>query len=1661
MPRKGTQRTSDIPPDLSTLPVPLLICNTRTVRYANPAALKLFDSAKTSFPRPIGEMLGEDILAELRTLLRNSARGKKTVRLGSKLLSVLVRKHKNDERYSELYFSEVAAQDMNEAGAASRNDLFSSIVENSEEGISIVRDENFLFVNKKFLELFGYTRPDELIGKSITTVIADSDRKRVQSISKRRQRGRSAPYRYGFVGRRKDGVGVEIEVVVSRIRYDGRRANLGFHRDVTEQNRLEYRLLESEAFHKNVFSSIHQGVVVFDRKLRCIDWNAQMQYFTGIDAEDAVGKEANVLFKPIYDINILDKLNGVLKGAKASYGYLPYHQAVSKEIRYAWLHLSPLMDRSGDVDGVVGVLSDLTQQKYMQDEVKESETLFRNVLEAMGDALVLTDLQGKVVRVNKEFERISGYTEDEAVGQTIPYSWFYEEDTARFVLWVSELRERNYLRDFDIRWKRKDERITPVSLNTTLLRNKSGEPVAMLNIARDITERKKLETEIYDRTSQIELINRIIGKGNESIDIYDLLTETDRELRRVVRFDLFGVILLKDRMQFEEFRFRTPEGDPDAGRERIVSETTLLGVDFGRWKQIVAIDDSLSASKAYSERPVFKAGYRSLLAIPMYSKKNLLGVLYIARRSPSERIDGEIERLQPICEQIGLIVDKFNLFTKVSDDAQYIHNLLNSIDSIVFTVDSELRVTESNTTADLFPFSKPRSFTSRDKTLVGKSLYKVIAKAPYRTGIEQVVDALFSEQISIYTTEFSHRLGGEVKSYHLRITPLKIEGRIVGLVFNHTDITNLKRTEEELKRRNRDLIEVNELSAMIAKSLSVQEVYSITLNKILRLFDAHNVVVYLVGENHVELSGYAGRISSSDAAGVGKIPLSRSLTGELVKRGDAVLITSDLYNDPRTAEIWKPLIKRYNLQATVSVPLMVHKKVLGSLNLNFGHPRELTAQELQLLLLISNQLSAAIDNIRLYENLNARVSDLTVLASLGNIYASSLDIQKIANNVIDKLKKLRNPDVLSLLLFDQSSNTFTLAAALGIPESSLHLMYRIDDPALLTHVRANKEIIIDEPAVTQPEIHRLFLRPDQRSMGIFPLQIEGTLFGILSVGYISQRSFLPEDIVLYRNIANQLSMSIQSGQLYRQIQDSEEKYRLLVESAQDMVLSMDMQGIFRYVSPSSVTLTGYTPQEIENQRLSRLSIHPDDYDKINRLMRLAVNRKISPEPEKALEFRIRTKSGSYRWVSTSWTLAHDAHGEIAGIQCILRDVHARRLAEDERNQQMKRLRVLYELAHSLAATLDQREILSFVSGGVRKIIPFDNFSIYLHDSENPKQLSRILHLRRVERRIVEDHPALMQLDEAEFELERNVLVERRLLDRRGSAGRPCKSVAPMITKERVLGLIVVEDSHTASHTDIQKDLLQTIAHLTGIAVEKAILYEETVEKSTEIQRRNRELDDFTYVVSHDLKEPLISIEGYSKILTSDYRDEMREEGFELLQTITLSCNRMKNLINELLTLSRVGRLTENMAPVALRDVIAEVLEDLEFSLRSRRGRVVIEKELPVVKGNRVHLQVLFRNLISNGIKFNNSEHPVVRIRWEDNPDALVFSISDNGIGIPAEYFDKIFIIFQRLRHDKQYEGTGAGLTIVKKIVETHGGTIWLDSEPGNGTTFHFTLPKSE
>jgi PAS domain S-box-containing protein len=322
------------------------------------------------------------------------------------------------------------------------------------------------------------------------------------------------------------------------------------------------------------------------------------------------------------------------------------------------------------------------------------------------------------------------------------------------------------------------------------------------------------------------------------------------------------------------------------------------------------------------------------------------------------------------------------------------------------------------------------------------------------------------------------------------------------------------------------------------------------------------------------------------------------------------------------------------------------------------------------------------------------------------------------------------------------------------------------------------------------------------------------------------------------------------------------------------------------------------------------------------------------------------------------------------------------------------------------------------------------------------------------------------------------------------------AVIPVTYRDRILGVIHLADSREAFFKPATVEFLESISPLIGEAIqrfhaeEELAKYrgrlEELVQKRTveleaanvqlqreiierkiadenlhytaaELARSNRDLEQFAYVASHDLQEPLRAVSGYIQLLQQRYTDKLDEKALQYIAGAVDGAARMQRLITDLLAFSRVGTRERVVESADLSAALASAMENLKVSIQEAHARITSDP-LPLLPVDSTQMEQLFQNLISNAVKFRSKQPPEIHLEATHRPGEWLFSVRDNGIGIDPQYAERIFMIFQRLHTRRKYPGTGIGLAICKKIVERHGGKIWVDPSPGKGSIFHFTIP---
>jgi PAS domain S-box-containing protein len=283
-----------------------------------------------------------------------------------------------------------------------------------------------------------------------------------------------------------------------------------------------------------------------------------------------------------------------------------------------------------------------------------------------------------------------------------------------------------------------------------------------------------------------------------------------------------------------------------------------------------------------------------------------------------------------------------------------------------------------------------------------------------------------------------------------------------------------------------------------------------------------------------------------------------------------------------------------------------------------------------------------------------------------------------------------------------------------------------------------------------------------------------------------------------------------------------------------------------------------------------------------------------------------------------------------------------------------------------------------------------------------------------------------------------------------------------VTKDRVWLLVNAEPL-----LDDKGEIKEVICSFSDITERKAVeekltwLYQSLEIRAFELATSNAELERFAYVATHDLQEPLRLVSSFMQLLKKKYEKQLDEQATEYINYAVDGANHMKKLILDLLEFSKVSSNREEFAPTDMNMVLKDASLLFSGKLKDTGARLIVP-ELPAINANTALMVQLFEHLIGNALKYRSTRKPLIQIDCKEEDDVFLFSVSDNGIGIDPEYSDKIFILFQRLHNDNEtFEGTGVGLAICKKIVELHQGAIWVESEKGKGSTFHFTIPRQQ
>lgn len=479
-------------------------------------------------------------------------------------------------------------------------------------------------------------------------------------------------------------------------------------------------------------------------------------------------------------------------------------------------------------------------------------------------------------------------------------------------------------------------------------------------------------------------------------------------------------------------------------------------------------------------------------------------------------------------------------------------------------------------------------------------------------------------------------------------------------------------------------------------------------------------------------------------------------------------------------------------------------------------------------------------------------------------------------------------------------------------------------------------------------------------------------------------------------------------------------FSALVNSSEEAIISKDLEGKILTWNIGAEKIYGYSAEEAIGRDISFLIPPGDPNDVADIIKRIRRDQQIA-----TFEARRMRKDGSIIHVSLTYSPIKDSTGKIVGISKISHDITDRKKAELDLKQAQERLNLVLDNGH---------------------------VGIWERDMKT----NRLIFDKRMETMFGFREGAF----EGTYEAFEKCLVAEDLPHVREAVRKALNENIPIDTIYKVK-LPDGKINHINSKGFVIEEEKGQAVRLAGVCFDITAMKEGAEEAlfklNEELLRSNKELEQFAFVASHDLQEPLRTISTFTNLLAQRYKEKLDEDARQFLHYTVDGASRMQVLINDLLSYSRISTRGQEFSEVDLNKVLRVTLDNLKTRIEEKNALITSDK-LPRIYGDEGQLRQLIQNLVGNALKFCTTM-PRIHVSAREETEHFLFSVKDNGIGIEAEYSDKIFLIFQRLVNKEEFEGSGIGLAICKRVVERHGGKIFFESKPGEGTTFYFTIPK--
>jgi PAS domain S-box-containing protein len=1026
----------------------------------------------------------------------------------------------------------------------------------------------------------------------------------------------------------------------------------------------------------------------------------------------------------------------------------------------------------------------------------------------------------------------------------------------------------------------------------------------------------------------------------------------------------------------------------------------------------------------------------------------------------------------------------------------------------ILVVDKSGHIVQANAAAENHPAGCPRA------QLIGRPFLDLVTPVA-RPTVQQIWEKVTTRRASLHVeTELECRDGG-VAYVDLSFTPLAEHELFIVTLHDLSQQVALYQQEQQ---RANYLAVLNSINDALSQTLVLpgtarqgewDEMLAVALVKSLEALGVEAGVIALVDETTRDLvfSAQHGWQHQDLAVEGARVRASTGLLGMAVRTGQ-IIVTDNVIGDSRVV----PEFRQEGFQAMVLAPMRARNQVVGVLGAMSYQPREFSQQDQQLLAAIADRIGLALDNARLFSKIWRRFQERSALHEIAVASQDVLSLQAVMEQSLRALVALFELDTAAIYVVDVQGRLVPVTTH----GSAAEYWHRVrQNPPQLEETLAGRyalqkrSLVIQDLEAFEEPVYPEVYTSGMRTIVDVPLLVSGRLIGILALGAKRPNTLNPDDLPLLESLGAQLALAIEAARLHEQAEHQVQNLTTLTQVSAALSKTLSLDEILHVVLDEILILVTYgTEQQIgvifliepDQQRLRLAASRglPDAvisrYDEqpistrdtiFERIIRVAEIVELAPDaPDRPGVFdgtmaplMVIPLCIERHPIGAILVVGQPAGRDLRRLLLGLADMAAvaieKALLHQETQRRLREMTTLFNFAQHLSDNLQMDLVLETIVTSIREVLGCRGVSIALLDQDSEmleiKAAAGLKQEWREKARLRVGEGIMGQVaatGEAIYVPDAHKMEGFIFFDRSFHS----LLTVPLITKGKVLGTLSIDHQLPDAFSADDERLVTIAAVQAAAAIENAQLFQSLQERATRLAQAYEELkeidrmkDELVQNVSHELRTPLTFVRGYVDLLLNGDMGSLNEQQKQSLEIVSDKTNAVTQLVNNIMLLQQLEQSTLQLALTDVVAVAAEALTGAQAAADQQSISLHLDAplNLPLVLSDPARLMQVFQNLLDNAIKFspNGGE---VRVQLEEQADCVQVAISDQGIGVAQDKLEQIFERFYQIDGSatRSFEGVGLGLTIVRRIVEAHGGTIWVKSRLGKGSTFYFTLPKS-